>query len=74
MRVLYLNMKLETVMKIFEVNFQPPQVCTQGQVNSCVQININICKETLYSCIFVAACGHMNWVPEWEAGAVRKER
>ena len=67
-------MKLETVMKIFEVNFQPPQVCTQGQVNSCVQININICKETLYSCIFVAACGHMNWVPEWEAGAVRKER
>ena len=24
--------------------------------------------------IAVAAHGHRNWVPEWEAGAVRKER
>jgi hypothetical protein len=23
---------------------------------------------------FVAACGHTNWVPEWEAGAVKERK
>jgi hypothetical protein len=32
------------------------------------------CNKGLYrQSSFVAACGHTNWVPEWEAGAVWKE-